>query len=107
MLLLSHPCMSYDDFVAWKERLDDISKENGNINQHGFVQANEVQWPGIVITSVEEVPNSRNKRYITHTVITKVRLLKILGLSTEDIKIQFECAGMAEVMPENFEAREI
>lgn len=106
MVLLNHPCMTYDDLVAYQKRLDDISADNGNTNEHSFCQEQETVYPALVVSLVSFLPNVPKVRYIAHTAITKNRLLKVLGLTTEDIKIEFNMKSVL-ALPELVEDREV
>lgn len=107
MLLLNHPCMNNEDLQAYKKHLDDISAENGYTNEHSFCQEDGVVYPALVVSAVSVMPDLKKKvRYICHTALTKARLMKILGLTTEDIQIQFDMKSMP-TLPEVVEDREV
>ena len=108
MVILNHPCMSYAEFLEYRKELDDISAQSHFKNEHcGDKHSESWDYPCLVLTTVTMAMAPQGERYVAHTHIPKDRLLKVLGLSTQEIKMKFDALDATTVTPETFETREV
>lgn len=93
-LLLSRICKSEQDYKDQIQELDKISAESHHKNEHS---GKVTTFPCILLTLIESSP--WEKRYMTHTSITKNMILSILGLSSVDLKLELDSKEITSIVP--------
>lgn len=108
-VLLNHPCMSEEDFHDYAKELEAVKGSDGYRHVHYGVRP-EWTWPALIVTIVEFSRDTENPRNTlcsyAHTSLSQKRLLKVLGLSQAEIKMEFNALPV-ELTPESFENREV
>lgn len=104
-LLLNHPCRHKEDYDEYVSFLNKCSKERNRESSHSNPPEG-TDWPGLVITLVDTTTEPGRKDFFSHTLISRDRLLKALGMSQAEIKM--EAFGISdEKIPDDIEQREI
>lgn len=105
-LIYSCPCMSKEDFEAYKKRFEDVKFSEPKTWKH----LGEKGWwtyPAIIFTIVNV---NDNVKVIDchHAILPKESLLKVLGLSQEELKFEFDTKNSPDpTMPEQLDTREV
>jgi hypothetical protein len=96
--------MSHKDFEAYKHSFEDVNFSFTPNWEHTGEKAHWI-WPALIITVVT-IQGTEFSCH--HTSLPKKELLYLLGLSQEELKIEFNNKDIqTELTPETFEQREI
>jgi hypothetical protein len=98
--------MSKEDFEAYKDELEGVTTYPVYKHKH-WGEKDYWLWPALIITLVEthKEPPGQVIEY-NHTSISQKRLLKVLGLTQDELKIEFDMKS-AEQIPEMLDTREV
>lgn len=107
-VLTSYPCMNQEDFEAYKDSINQILATTEVTEVSHIPTAIYWVWPCIVMTnSVWSYSGSKKLVSCYHTNIGARSILKILGLTKEEIKIEFDMKNELPQISDSLEAREI
>lgn len=109
-ILLNHPCMSHDDFEEYKQSINDVLTGPNYRYEHSGEKDYWI-WPALIMTVLTVMRDPKKQcLYLVdcdHTSISQKRLLKVLGLSKEEIKIEFGAISTAVSELDVIENREV
>lgn len=100
--LIHYPCITKVDFDEYKDWMDGISTKQGYKNYHTQSPDSGI-FPALVVSYIHLTDK---ERVCTHTIISKKTLLKVLGLTQEEIKIEFDL-NLEPILADTLEQREI
>lgn len=103
MVLTNHPCSNVDDLHEYLRELDRVSALKNKENDHVGIKS-DWTYPCLVISAINLRDPKRNE--MVHTHIKQISLLKVLGLTQEEIKFEFGQMS-TEQTPEVVENREV
>jgi hypothetical protein len=105
-VLLNHPCMNQEEFETYKDELESTPSSPVYKQIHQGVK-DYWTWPALILTNISftrEPPGMVITYH--HTSVSQSRLLKVLGLSQEEFKLEFNKRAPEQV-PEISEQREV
>lgn len=110
-LHFSKACITEGNFEAYKAELDKRASKSGKHYEieHSRLEIDSPTLPAIVITVVD-YSSAKNpydgKVEFGHCFITRDKLLKVLGMSQDEFKLEFNKLTPDQT-PEGFETREV
>jgi|SRR5665213_677771 len=103
-LIFNGVCMSHQVFETYKHNFEKVKFTNPIKWEHTG-EKDWWEWPALIITIVDIKGTEFNCH---HTSVAKNDLLHLLGLSQEELKLEFDTKdSKIELTPETFESREV